>query len=224
MKRTIASVILLTLLASVMLIGVSAKKIAYWTADDTTGAWGLGTLTAMTGKVNGAVSYSQTVTGDPSPAIICYSLKGEAVGKEPLDLSAPEVMTEGYVHLWVYVSDMDEVITAPNNAILELSADGIHCVRWDIHDLLDEGWTELTLKFSDAKVDEGTELNKISDMRIFQYGYNFTFAVDDITIVVPGEDDPEPTNPGTGNAVLPAILLCAAAGIAVAAASRKKTR
>ena len=226
MKKTVAFVILYALLTFSMLIGVSAKTLVYWTADDTTGSWGSTEVSAMeTGKVKGAVSVTQEVTGaQAAPNIICYSLKGEAVGKEPLDLSAPEVITEGYVHLYVYISDIDEVILAEGNSVLELSSDGVKCFRWQLYDKLNEGWKELTLKFSDAQVDEGTEKDKISDMRIFQYGYSFTLAVDDITIFVPGEDEPEPTNPGTGSAVLPAILLCVTAGIAVTAASRKKIR
>lgn len=40
MKKTVAFVILYALLTFSMLIGVSAKTLVYWTADDTTGSWG----------------------------------------------------------------------------------------------------------------------------------------------------------------------------------------
>ena len=209
---------------SVTILSASAKTITCWSCDDVTGSWGSSEIVAMAeGKVNGAASVVQQASGNAAPNIICYSLKNEAVGKEPLDLSAPEVLTEGYLHLYVYISDIDEVILAEGNSVLELSSNGEKCVRWQLYDKVKEGWNELTLKFSEAAIDEGTEMNKISDLRIFQYGYNFTLAVDEITVHLPGEEEPI-LPPATGSFLLPVILLSAAAGAITLSAARKKAQ
>lgn len=219
--RTLTAIIISIIMISVMAIVAFAGTVTVWSADSTEGSWGAPGVVELVDGPNGgkAVSMVLSVDGaDAQPNIICYAFPGS-----PIDLSAADVMAEGSVHLWVYVSDTAEIISAPLNSVIEFSAEGLHCIKWNIHEKITKnGWNEITLKFSDALVDEGTNLSSIQQMRIFQYGFNFTLAVDDITITAPSLGGSADTpNPGTGNMFLFAVLLCGAAGTAVAVKRRK---
>ena len=222
--RTLTAIIISIIMISVMAIVAFAGTVTIWSADSTEDSWGAPGAVELVDGPNGGKAVSMVLSVDGAnaqPNVICYAFPGS-----PIDLSAVDVMAEGSVHLWVYVSDTAEIISAPMHAILEFSEDGVHCIKWQLHEKITKnGWNEIILKFSDAIVDEGTNLSSIQQMRIFQYGFNFTLAVDDITITAPSLGGSADTpNPGTGNMILFSVLLCGAAGIAVTVVAKKKIR
>ncbi len=233
MKRTLALTLLATVLALVLSLSVGAKSLMMWDCETTEHSWSDGDLLVTTGKNGNAVG-REIDAFSMAANIICHEWNDA-----PLDISEYYNNADGYVHVWVYVSDADEIEVGTGLGQFELYC-GEANVTWQVSELLSTGWNELTLKFSDGALSGDFNPASVNSFRIFQYGYSFAMYVDEMEVVIPGSENQGNENQGNENQgnenqgggdtspatadALSVVLACAAvAGLGILVA-RKKTR
>ncbi len=240
MKRTLALTLLATVLALVLSLSVGAKSLTMWDCETTEHSWSDGDLFITDGKTGKAVG-REIDAFSMAANIICHEWL-----ESPIDISEYYNNDDGALHVWVYISDAEEIEVGQGLGVFEIysnaEADGtLNYFSWQVSDILSTGWNELTLKFKDGVNSNNFNPAAVNQMRLFQYGYSFAMYIDEMEVVIPesGNNQQEEnqgnenqgnenqgggdTSPATADA-LSVVLACAAvAGLGILVA-RKKAR
>ena len=127
--------------------------------------------------------------------------------------------------MWIYVSDVDEIGTDCAIELNDITSTG-KALRFPLDTTtLKNGWNEYSCKVADATPDDGVDITKIASMRIFIYGYSFTLAVDDMAIILPGEEEggegQGEVTPPTADYISVAVVCAVVAGAALVFTKKK---
>ena len=201
------------MIAVIMTIGASAKTVSIFAFDSLDHTWSDAAVELMTGKVGNAVG--RTIDSiNYTPCIVC----AEWV-ENPIDFTGYRQNADATLHMWIYVSDVDEIGTDCAIELNDINSTG-KALRFPLDTTaLKNGWNEYSCKVADATPDDGVDITKIASMRVFIYGYSFTLAVDNLEIVLPGED--EEVTPPTADYISVAVVCAVVAGAALVFTKKK---
>lgn len=143
--------------------------------------WGDG-LSFQTGNDAIGTGYIQaTVATDGGSAAICY-----ANSAYPIDITP---LTNGYLHIRVYVADHTKVAVGSAMNI----GDGSVNYNWPItSDMLQDGWTDLYLAIADATGTPNVKAMTNLWFYLYMTEAGSTFGLDDVYFCA---ENPEPTEP-----------------------------
>ena len=183
-KNIIATIIISVILTSVMALSAYAAPAVLWAAEDLTNAWSVdANFEVGEGVVGNAVFHKQEAN-DMSPNIICCQWSDNPV-------NASAYAENGYLHVYVYISNIDEISIGQGTAEIEIYDVAGNYYAWHISDYeYENGWNELKLNLADAHT-KNADLTNIAQTRLFQYGFNFTIGIDQLEIVIPGDEETE---------------------------------
>lgn len=204
-KKMVAIISCLALLSSLMVFGpkVQAASMTIDKCDSTAGWAGSDAVTLDTAnKKEGTGCLTKTGRGTDwfkktfSPAI-----------------NSGVTESNGYVHLWLYVSDTTKL--AATGAQLEITSSGgpdVNEYAWNLRNVaLVNGWNELTLKITNAEKIGSPNLAAINFIRLYYFlTGSITCKLDDVYFTDGAAGKPDlvvtditwsPVNPQAGNAV-----------------------